>query len=377
MIYLDHAATTPIPQAVADEMYRVLTQQFGNPSSQYPLGQDAKKMVEGYRAVIAGAVGCQPKELHFTSCGTESDNWAIQAALWQNRHVGKHIITTTVEHSAVLETCRALEQQGYEVTYLKPDKTGHITAQQLGDALREDTAVVSVMLVNNETGCVFRLAEIAAILKARKSRALLHTDAVQGFMKVPCDPKTLGVDMMSFSAHKIGGPKGIGALYVGPNVRNIRPLLHGGGQEEGTRSGTEATAQIAGFAKAAELRADGLADKLAHMAEVKAYCKEKLLSIDGVVAVGQGEAPHILMVSLVGYPSANVVTDLGSQGICLSAGSACHRGKLSHVVTALGLDKRTANGVLRISFGPETTFAEIDALYEALLRHKNTRFPML
>ena len=377
MIYLDHAATTPIPQAVADEMYRVLTQQFGNPSSQYPLGQDAKKMVEGYRAVIAGAVGCQPKELHFTSCGTESDNWAVQAALWQNRHVGRHIITTTVEHSAVLETCRALEQQGYEVTYLKPDKTGHITAQQVGDALREDTAVVSVMLVNNETGCVFPLAEIAALLKERRSRALLHTDAVQGFMKVPCDPGKLGVDMMSLSAHKVGGPKGIGALYAGANVRHIRPLLHGGGQEAGTRSGTEATAQIAGFAKAVELRADGLADKLAHMAEVKKYCKEKLLSIDGVVAVGQGEAPHILMVSLVGYPSANVVTELGAQGICLSAGSACHRGKLSHVVTALGLDKHTAGGVLRISFGPDTTFAHIDALYEALLQHKNTRFPML
>lgn len=377
MIYLDHAATTPVAREVADTMYDVLLNGSGNPSSQYPYGAAAKKRLEADRAVIAAALGCKPDELYFTSCGTESDNWAIQAALWQNRHVGKHIITTTVEHSAVLETCRALEQQGYEVTYLKPDKTGHITAQQVGDTLREDTAVVSVMLVNNETGCVFRLAEIAAILKARKSRALLHTDAVQGFMKVPCDPKTLGVDMMSLSAHKIGGPKGIGALYVGPNVRNIRPLLHGGGQEEGTRSGTEATAQIAGFAKAAELRADGLADKLAHMAEVKAYCKEKLLSIDGVVAVGQGEAPHILMVSLVGYPSANVVTDLGSQGICLSAGSACHRGKLSHVVTALGLDKRTANGVLRISFGPETTFAEIDALYEALLRHKNTRFPML
>ena len=377
MIYLDHAATTPIPQPVADEMYRVLTQQFGNPSSQYPMGQEAKKMVEGYRAVIAGAVGCQPGELHFTSCGTESDNWAIQAALWQNRHVGRHIITTTVEHSAVLETCRALEQQGYEVTYLKPDKTGHITARQVGDALREDTAVVSVMLVNNETGCVFPLAEIAALLKERRSRALLHTDAVQGFMKVPCDPGKLGVDMMSLSAHKVGGPKGIGALYAGANVRHIRPLLHGGGQEAGTRSGTEATAQIAGFAKAVELRADGLADKLAHMAEVKKYCKEKLLSIDGVVAVGQGEAPHILMVSLVGYPSANVVTELGAQGICLSAGSACHRGKLSHVVTALGLDKRTAGGVLRISFGPDTTFAHIDALYEALLQHKNTRFPML
>ena len=377
MIYLDHAATTPVPTAVADEMYHVLTQQFGNPSSQYPMGQEAKKMVEGYRAVIAGAVGCQPGELHFTSCGTESDNWAIQAALWQNRHVGRHIITTTVEHSAVLETCRALEQQGYEVTYLKPDKTGHITTRQVGDALREDTAVVSAMLVNNETGCVFPLAEIAALLKERRSRALLHTDAVQGFMKVPCDPGKLGVDMMSLSAHKVGGPKGIGALYAGANVRHIRPLLHGGGQEAGTRSGTEATAQIAGFAKAVELRADGLADKLAHMAEVKKYCKEKLLSIDGVVAVGQGEAPHILMVSLVGYPSANVVTELGAQGICLSAGSACHRGKLSHVVTALGLDKRTAGGVLRISFGPDTTFAHIDALYEALLQHKNTRFPML
>ena len=377
MIYLDHAATTPVPTAVADEMYHVLTQQFGNPSSQYPMGQEAKKMVEGYRAVIAGAVGCQPGELHFTSCGTESDNWAIQAALWQNRQVGRHIITTTVEHSAVLETCRALEQQGYEVTYLKPDKTGHITARQVGDALREDTAVVSVMLVNNETGCVFPLAEIAALLKERCSRALLHTDAVQGFMKVPCDPGKLGVDMMSLSAHKVGGPKGIGALYAGANIRHIRPLLHGGGQEAGTRSGTEATAQIAGFAKAVELRADGLADKLAHMAEVKKYCKEKLLSIDGVVAVGQGEAPHILMVSLVGYPSANVVTELGAQGICLSAGSACHRGKLSHVVTALGLDKRTAGGVLRISFGPDTTFAHIDALYEALLQHKNTRFPML
>lgn len=377
MIYLDHAATTPIPQSVADEMYRVLTQQFGNPSSQYPMGQEAKRLVEDCRAVIAGALDCPAQALHFTSCGTESDNWAIQAALWQNRHVGKHIITTTVEHSAVLETCRALEQQGYEVTYLKPDKTGHITVQQVADALREDTAVVSVMLVNNETGCVFPLAEIACLLRQRHSRALLHTDAVQGFMKVPCMPKALGVDMMSLSAHKIGGPKGIGALYAGERVRNIRPLLHGGGQEDGTRSGTEATAQIAGFAKAAALRQEGLADKLAHVAAVKEYCREKLLGIDGMVAVGQGEAPHILMVSLVGYPSANVVTDLGAQGICLSAGSACHRGKLSHVVQALGLDKRTAAGVLRISFGPETTFAEIDALYEALLRHRTTRFSML
>ena len=377
MIYLDHAATTPVPKAVADEMYRVLTQQFGNPSSQYPMGQEAKRMVEGYRAVIAGVVGCQPKELHFTSCGTESDNWAIQAALWQNRHVGKHIITTTVEHSAVLEPCKLLQQQGYEVTYLAPDKTGHVTAEQVAQALREDTVLVSMMLVNNETGCIFPVQEVARLLREKNSRALLHCDAVQGFLKVPCDPVGWGVDLMSLSAHKIGGPKGAGALYTAPALRNLRPLLPGGGQEGGLRSGTEATAQIAGFARAVALRQENLAEKLRHMADIKAYCREKLLSIPGVVPVGQGEAPHILAVSLVGYPSANIVTDLGAKGICISAGSACHRGKASHVVSALHLDKRTAAGVIRVSFGPETTRADIDGLYQALLDHKNQRFPML
>ena len=376
MIYLDHAATTPIPAPVAEEMMTALTQ-FANPSAQYPMGQEAKKQVEERRAVVARALRCASECVHFTSCGTESDNWAIMGALHHNRHVGKHIITTAVEHSAILETCKALQQQGYEVTYLKPDKTGHVTAAQVEAALREDTVLVSVMLVNNETGCIFPLADIARVLKERKSRALLHTDAVQGFLKVPCTPAELGVDLMSLSAHKIGGPKGIGALYIAPHLKNFRPLLFGGGQEMGLRSGTEATVQIAGFAKAVELRCENLEGSLRHMAEIKAYCREKLLSIDGIVPVGGGEAPHVLSVSLVGYPSANVVTDLGAQGICLSAGSACHRGKLSHVVQALGLDKRTASGVLRLSFGPETTFDEIDTLYEALLNHKNSRFPML
>ena len=182
---------------------------------------------------------------------------------------------------------------------------------------------------------------------------------------------------MSLSAHKIGGPKGIGALYVAPRLKNLRPLLPGGGQERGLRSGTEATAQIAGFAKAVELYCDGLDEKRRHLAAVRDCCRERLLSIPTVAEIGRGDAPHILSVSLPGYPSANIVADLGAQGICISAGSACHKGKASHVVSALGLDKKTAAGVIRVSFGPETTFEEIDALHDALLAHKNSRFPML
>lgn len=377
MIYLDNAATTPVPAAVADTMYDVLTHHFGNPSSQYPAGQEMKKAVEGWRAVIAGALHCPPERLYFTSCGTESDNWAIQAAIWQGRHTGKHIITTAVEHSAVLEPCRQLEQEGYAVTYLAPDRQGNITAQQVADALREDTALVSVMLVNNETGCVFPVGEIARLLRERGSRALLHTDAVQAFLKLPFRADTLGADLISVSGHKLNAPKGVGALYIGPRCRAVRPLLAGGGQERGLRSGTEATAQIAGFAKAVELRLEGYEEKFARMAQLKQYALEQLLTIDGVVRIGNGDAPHILSVSLVGYPSANVVTELGAQGICISAGSACHRGKLSHVYAAMKLDKKTAAGVLRVSFAPETTEADVDALVSALRRHRETRFPML
>ena len=377
MIYLDHAATTPVPKAVADAMYEVLTGQFGNPSSQYPMGQEAKQLVEGCRSVIAKALGCQSKNLYFTSCGTESDNWAIQAAVWQGRHNGRHIITTAVEHSAVLESCKWLEKQGCEVTYLQPDKNGNIHVEQVENALREDTVLVTMMLVNNETGCLFPVKETAQLLKAKKSKALLHSDAVQGFMKVDCDPVGWGVDMMSLSAHKIGGPKGIGALYIADSFRNVRPLLPGGGQEGGLRSGTEATAQIAGFAKAVELRSEHLAQKLRHTAEIKEYCREKLLTIPGMVSVGNGTAPHILSMALSGYPSANIVTDLGEKGICISAGSACHRGKSSHVVSTLGLDKRTAAGVIRISFSPDTTKEDIDTLCAALKEHQASRFPML
>lgn len=377
MIYLDHAATTPIPKEVADAMYDVLVNQFGNPSSQYAMGLDMKKKVEGWRKTVADALGCDPKQLYFTSCGTESDNWAISAACWQNRRVGKHIVTTAVEHSAVRETCKWLEQQGYEVTYISPDGRGNISAEQVLEAVRPDTALVSVMLVNNELGTVYPVSEIAAGLKKKNSQTLLHTDAVQAFLKVPCSAKTLGADFIALSAHKIGGPKGIGALYISSRVRNPKPLLSGGSQENGLRGGTESTAQIAGFAKAVELRQNGLTEKLAHMAEIKSYAVEQLSLIPDLQLISDGTAPHVLSVSLVGWPSQNIVNDLSGQGICISAGSACHQGKPSHVIATLKLPKKVSGGVIRLSFGPETTKEEIDSCVAALKQHHDTRMPML
>ena len=375
MHYLDYAATTPVPQAVAQAMVEVLTEDFGNPSAQYEPGRKAAARLEADRRTVAEALGCDSKQLFFTSCGTEGDNWAIRAALWQNRRLGKHIITTAVEHSAVLQCLKDLEQQGYEVTYLKPDSQNRITAAQVADALREDTALVTMMLVNNETGTRYPVEEVAALLKGRET--LLHTDAVQGFLKVPFTARSLGADLITLSGHKIGGPKGIGALYIGGRIPHPRPLLFGGGQEKGLRSGTEATAQVAGFAKAVALRVNDLEAINSRMAALLTYAREKLSAIPTLQFVGQADAPHILSLSLPGYPSQNIVNDLSSQGICISAGSACHQGKASHVLVAMGLPKKVAAGTVRISFGPETCREDIDALYEALLNHKTNRFPML
>ena len=299
MHYLDYAATTPVPAQVAEVMVKVLTEDFGNPSAQYPLGRAARDLVEESRAAVAEALGAPPRQLLFTSCGTEGDNWAIRSALWQNRRVGKHIVSTAVEHSAV------------------------------------------------------------------------------GFLKVPFTAASLGADLITLSGHKVGGPKGVGALYWGGKMRAPRPLLHGGGQEQGLRPGTEATAQIAGFAAAAALRRETMAADTAHMAACRAYALERTADIPGLVPVGAGDAPHILSLSLPGYPSQNIVSDLGEQGICISAGSACHKGKLSHVLTAMGLPKKVAAGTIRVSFGPQTTREDVDAFVGALRAHQKNRFPML
>ena len=375
MHYLDHAATTPVPPQVAQAMAEALTENFGNPSAQYELGRKARDLVEQGRGRVAAALGCRPEQVAFTSCGTEGDNWAILAALHQNRRTGRHIVTTAVEHSAVLQCVKRLEQEGCAVTYVRPDSAGRVTAGQVLAALREDTALVSVMLVNNETGARFPVEEIAAGLRGHP--ALLHTDAVQGFLKVPFTAGSLGADFVTLSAHKLGGPKGIGALYIGGRARNTRPLLVGGGQESGLRPGTEAVAQIAGFAKAVELRCARLEEVNAHMAACRDYARRRLGDIPGLQFIGPADAPHILSFSLPGYPSQNLVSELSGREIYISAGSACHRGKVSHVLSAMGVERRTAAGTVRVSFGPETERGDIDALAEAVAEHREKRFPML
>ena len=250
--YLDNAATTPVRPEAIQAAVEAMGEGWGNPSARYALGSQAAARVKGWRADVAGALGCAPEEVFFTSCGTESDNWAIQAAAELGKRKGKHIVTTAIEHAAVLEPCKALERQGYEVTYLQPDRQGNISAANLEGAIRPDTVLVSMMLVNNELGTVLPVVEAARAIKRAGCPALLHCDAVQGFLKVPFTPQKLGVDLLSLSGHKIHAPKGIGAMYIRKGLK-VQPLIRGGGQEEGLRSGTEATSQIAAFAAACRL----------------------------------------------------------------------------------------------------------------------------
>ncbi|MBQ1352033.1 MAG: cysteine desulfurase [Oscillospiraceae bacterium] len=377
MIYLDHAATTKVCEAAVQAVTERMTVQFGNPSSRHPMGQEAAAGLKKDRAAVARALGCLPEELFFTSGGTEGNNWAIAAALHQNRHVGKHVITTAVEHSAVLEPLKALEQQGYEVTYLQPDETGNIPVSAVEAALRKDTALISMMLVNNETGVVFPVGEVSRMAKRRQSRALLHTDAVQGFLKIPFTPKALGADLLTISGHKVHAPRGIGALYVRRGLR-IKPLLLGGGQENGLRSGTEPTPQIAGFAAACAEGKEHLQAHIAHMQQLKQYTAEKLCAaLPQMKIVGAGEAPHILCVSLPGYKSEVLVRVLGDLGVCVSAGSACHRGKASHVLAHMKLTPKEREGAFRISFSHESTKEEADGLCTALKQAAESIFPTL
>ena len=364
--YLDNAATTQTRPEAAQAAVTAMTEEWGNPSSRYAFGQEASGRLKEHRAQVAAGLDCRPEEVYFLSCGTEGDNWAIAAAVEKNRRKGKHIITPAIEHAAVLEPIRELERQGYEVTWLQPDQQGIITAEQVEAALRPDTILVAMMLVNNELGTVLPVAETARAIRAARCPALLHCDAVQGFLKVPFTPEGLGVDTLAVSGHKVHAPKGIGALYIRRGLR-LPPLIRGGGQEKGLRSGTEPTAQTAAFAAAVEAGRASLERDLAHMRELKDYAARTLREqVPGLELIGAGTAPHILPVTLPGYKSEVVLRFLSDRGIYVSSGSACHKGKPSHVYAALKLPKPQLDGILRISFSYDTAREDVDALVQGL-----------
>ena len=380
MIYLDNAATTQVCQAAADIAYKMMTESFGNPSSTHLAGRNAKKALDTARKQVSMALGCQPNELYFTSCGSESDNWAIVRGAQAMSKKGKHVISSTVEHDAVRKSLEELERQGFEVTRLAPDENGSIPVESVKNALRSDTILVSLMMVNNETGAVTDISGISRLLKAQNSMALLHTDAVQGFLKVPFKASALGADMISISAHKIHGPKGIGALYVSSKMKSVSkllPYIMGGGQENGMRAGTENLPAIAAFGAAAEEGRKCQNSSVRHMNALRDHAISRLQAEIGDVVIIGGGTPHILSLSMPGYPSEVVMNFLERDGICIAKSSACKKGGRSHVLEAIGLAPRVIDSALRISFSRYTTIEDVDALCDGLLRAKQQLFPTL
>lgn len=366
MIYLDNSATTkPCREAVA-AMTQAMTDGWGNPSSLYGFGIDAAHQLRNARTAVAKALGAEPDRVFFTSGGTEADNWAILGAAKRFGKKNKHIITTAIEHHAVLNTMKELESQGFEVTYLQPDSSGRITTDDLKAALRRDTMLVSIMMVNNEVGSVLPIAQMAKLTHKLCPDAVFHTDAVQGFLKIPFAAKTLGADLISISSHKVHGPKGAGALYISPRLRSFPALLLGGGQENGMRSGTEATPAIFAFATACEACAASFKEDAIREAGLLDACIAKLADLDGVVINGAHEAPHILSLSIPGVPTQNTINILQDNGICVSAGSACAKGHRSHTLTAMGLKPEVMDSSFRISLSRNTTPDEIDILIEGI-----------
>ncbi len=373
MIYLDNSATTkPCTEAV-EAMTKALTDGWGNPSSLYNFGIDTARELRSARQQLAAVMGAETDRLFFTSGGTEADNWAIYGTVKRLGKRGKHIVTTAIEHPAVLNCMKDLQMQGYDVTYLQPDNLGNISPADLRDALREDTILVSIMMVNNEVGSVMPIAQMAKLTHRLSPNALFHTDAVQGFLKVPFSAKTLGADLISISSHKIHGPKGAGALYISPRLKSFPPLLLGGGQENGYRSGTEATPAIFGFCAAAAAVGATFQADIQKENVLKQSVVEHLSTLDGVVINGAHDAPHILSLSIPGLPTQNSINILQDHGICVSAGSACAKGHRSHTLEAMKLSPEVMDGSFRISLCRDTTQEELDVLVSVIENELITR----
>ena len=362
MIYLDNSATTKPCREAVEAMMLAMTENWGNPSALYNFGIDTARQLKTARNTVAAALGAEPDRIFFTSGGTEADNWAIFSTAKRYGKKNKHIITTAIEHHAILHCMKELEAQGFEVTYLQPDETGTVTADALKAALRKDTILVSIMMVNNEVGSVMPIERMAKITHKLCPDAIFHTDAVQGFLKIPFAAKSLGADLISISSHKVHGPKGVGALYIAPRLKSFPAYLHGGGQEGNFRSGTEGTPAIFSFAAACGAGSASFKEDIKKERELLEYLIAELSAPPGIHLNGAHAAPHILNIGIPGVPTQNSINILQDHGICVSAGSACAKGHRSHVLDAMKVNPEIIDGSFRVSLCRDTTKEELDTL---------------
>lgn len=362
MHYLDNSATTKVLKSSADASMETMITSFANPSSLHSFGYQSSKNLLQARETIAKTMNVSTNEIIFTSGGTESINTAILGAAHHMKRYGKHIITTEIEHSATLNTVKKLEGQGYRVSYIRPDINGNISIKDIQNELRQDTILISCMMVNNETGAILPVEEIGNLLKCQNHNALFHIDAVQAYGKMRVFPKTLGCHLLSISGHKIGAPKGVGCLYIHKNL-NINSLITGGGQEFNIRGGTEAMPNIMALSVAASYRCDNIDVNYSHICELKEYLQEQLkCNFKDIFINSPDGLSFITNFSLMGCKSEVMLRILGEFGVYVSSGSACSKGKPSHVLKAMGLSKDRIDSALRVSFCPESNKDDIDAL---------------
>ena len=371
MHYLDNAATTRVLPEAAEAAVHAMCEEFGNPSSLHRMGLEASHLLEDSRRTVASALGCLPEEVYFTACGTESTNISLRGAAHLNRHKKGRIITTEIEHAATVNTAKQLADAGFDVVFLAPDATGHITPEVLSEALTEDTILLSCQLVNNEIGTVQPVEQLGKLLKAKAPKALFHIDAVQGLCRVRLTPKKWNCDLMSVSGHKIGAPKGIGALYVKKGV-HIPPFMLGGGQEKGFRSGTESVPLICGFGAAVKKLAPNVSANFEKAADIQAYLIEKC-NENGDVFVNsrKGGSPYVTSIAVDGLKSEVLLHYLEKREIYVSSGSACSKGKKSSVLKEFRYPEQSLDSTIRISFSIDTTKADIDALMEGIKSAQN------